>query len=102
MQFNANVFVEKERMLKRYVYICGELLVTSPIIEMTCLDNNGDKIYSDARVLTIYELLIVFSLPTNWNIPDWANDNLIRRVIGEGIPPKLVQNLVRELIKNIS
>ncbi len=65
-------------------------------------DNNGDKIYSDARVLTIYELLIVFSLPTNWNIPDWANDNLIRRVIGEGIPPKLVQNLVRELIKNIS
>ena len=65
-------------------------------------DNNGDKIYTDARVLTIYELLIVFSLPANWNIADWANDNLIRRVIGEGIPPKLVQNLVRELIKNIS
>lgn len=65
-------------------------------------DNNGDDIYSDARVLTIYELLIVFSLPTNWNIPEWANDNLIRRVIGEGIPPKLVQNLVKELIKNIS
>ncbi len=65
-------------------------------------DKDGYDLYSDARVLTIYELLIVFSLPVNWNIPDWANDNLIRKVIGEGIPPKLVQNLVKELIKNIS
>ena len=65
-------------------------------------DKDGYDLYSDARVLTIYELLIVFSLPKNWNIPDWANDNLIRKVIGEGIPPKLVQNLVNELIKNIS
>lgn len=65
-------------------------------------DKDGYELYSDARVLTIYELLIVFSLPKNWNIPDWANDTLIRKVIGEGIPPKLVQNLVNELIKNIS
>lgn len=65
-------------------------------------DRNGDNVYSDARVLTIYELLTVFSLPTNWNIPDWANDNLIRKVIGEGIPPKLVQNLAKELINNLS
>lgn len=65
-------------------------------------DEEGYDLYSDARVLTIYELLIVFSLPTNWNPPDWANDNLLRNVIGEGIPPKLVQNLVKELIKNIS
>ena len=48
------------------------------------------RLYSDARTLTIYELLILSSLPLNWNIPDWANELLIRKVIGEGIPPKLI------------
>ena len=49
------------------------------------------RIYSDARTLTIYELLILTSLPKNWNIPEWANDTFIRKVIGEGIPPKLIE-----------
>ena len=57
------------------------------------------RIYSDARVLTIYELLIVSSLPLNWNIPDWANETLIRSVIGEGIPPLLIKKIVENLIK---
>lgn len=64
-------------------------------------DSNGYSIYSDARVLTIFELLIVSSLPLNWNIPKWANESLIRHVIGEGIPPKLSQCLVHELMLNI-
>lgn len=59
------------------------------------------RIYSDARTLTIYELLILSSLPLDWNIPDWANDILIRRVIGEGIPPKLVLAACKELKKLI-
>ena len=61
-----------------------------------CID--GEKIYSDARVLSIYELLIVMSLPKNWNIPDWASDTLIRQVIGEGIPPLLIKKAVESLI----
>lgn len=64
-------------------------------------DKNGNILYSDPRCLTIYELLIVFSLPHDWNIPDWANDLFIRHVIGEGIPPMLVKNLVSELINNL-
>lgn len=63
---------------------------------------NNEILYSDPRCLTIYELLIVFSLPTDWNIPEWADDRLIRNVIGEGIPPKLIRNLVETLIKNIN
>ena len=67
------------------------------------MDNtNNEILYSDPRCLTIYELLIVFSLPTDWNIPEWADDRLIRNVIGEGIPPKLIRNLVETLIKNIN
>lgn len=57
-------------------------------------DEKGEMMYTNPRVLTIYELLIVSSLPTNWNIPDWASNGLIRHVIGEGIPPLLVKELV--------
>lgn len=54
--------------------------------------------YSDARTLTIYELLIVSSLPRDWDIPEWASDILIRKVIGEGIPPLLIKVALSEII----
>ena len=54
-------------------------------------------LYSDPRVLTIFELMRVTSLPDNWNIPDWADELLIRQVIGEGIPPLAVKKVVAEL-----
>lgn len=60
-------------------------------------DNEGYDLYSDARVLTIYELMLVSSLPKNWDIPRWASDNFVRRVIGEGIPPLLVKKIMMEL-----
>lgn len=62
---------------------------------------NGELLYSDARVLSIYELMIVSSLPLNWPIPDWANESFIRKVIGEGIPAKLVKSILEDLIKKI-
>lgn len=61
------------------------------------LDENGDQMYTNPRVLTIYELLIVSSLPTDWNIPDWAPDILIRHAIGEGIPPLLVKKIFNQI-----
>lgn len=61
-------------------------------------DENGDELYTNPRVLTIYELLIVSSLPTTWNIPDWANDQLIRFVIGEGIPPLMVKKIIKQVM----
>lgn len=54
-------------------------------------------VYSDPRVLTIFELMRVTTLPDDWNVPDWASDSLIRKVIGEGIPPLLIKKLVAEL-----
>lgn len=62
---------------------------------------NGEELYSDARVLTIYELLIVMSLPLDWPIPDWATETFIRRVFGEGIPSKLVREIMNVLLKQI-
>ena len=59
---------------------------------------NGEVLYSDPRVLSIYELLIVSSLPNDWAIPDWASESFIRKVIGEGIPSKLVKEIMYSLI----
>jgi DNA (cytosine-5)-methyltransferase 1 len=64
-------------------------------------EKNGETLYSDPRVLTIYELLIVSSLPLNWDIPAWANESFIRKVIGEGIPSNLAKEIMLELLKNI-
>lgn len=61
-------------------------------------DVESERIYSDARSLSIYELLILSSLPLDWNIPDWADDVLIRKVIGEGIPPLLIKRAIEALI----
>jgi len=58
-----------------------------------------DGTYSDARVLTLFELFRVSSLPDNWNPPDWASDTFIRRIIGEGVPPKLTYNIVKGIKK---
>ena len=55
------------------------------------------RIYSDARVLTIYELILLSSLPKDWNIPEWASDNLIREAIGEGIPPLLIDAAISRI-----
>jgi DNA (cytosine-5)-methyltransferase 1 len=79
------------------------------VISSLCCVHPGNKIktskeeyiYSDPRVLTIYELLVVSSLPFDWAIPDWANDNFIRKVIGEGIPPLLVKKILMNLLKEI-
>lgn len=61
----------------------------------------GETLYSEPRVLTIYELLLVSSLPADWPIPDWAKESLIRHVIGEGIPPLLVKKIMVELLNQI-
>lgn len=60
-------------------------------------DSHGEMMYTNPRALSIYELLVVSSLPVDWDIPEWASDNLIRTVIGEGIPPMLVKCLVQNM-----
>lgn len=61
----------------------------------------GEELYSDPRVLTIHELLIVMSLPLDWPIPEWANETMIRKVFGEGIPSKLVKAIMEALVQQL-
>ena len=61
------------------------------------LTKNGTKIYSDARVLTLLEIMILMTIPLNLNFPDNVSQSFIRSVIGEGIPPKFINILMSEL-----
>lgn len=60
-----------------------------------------DGTYSDARVLTLLELLIVSSLPTDWNLPDDYKESLVRTLIGEAIPPMLLYKVLSTLKKKL-
>jgi len=53
--------------------------------------------YSDARVLTPLELMILSSLPENWAIPEKTPELLIRKCVGECIPPFLIKNIVAQI-----
>lgn len=56
-----------------------------------------DGTYSDARVLTPLELMILNSIPSNWNIPDNTPEILVRKCIGESIPPLLIKKIVEQI-----
>lgn len=88
---------------------CRTVTQNNGVISSLCCVHPGrpynigeETLYSDARVLTIYEVLIVSSLPTDWPIPQWANESFIRHVIGEGIPPLMIKKIMLELIKTIN
>lgn len=61
------------------------------------ITEEGEKIYSDARTLTLYELMIIMSLPKDWPVPDNTPEAFLRRIIGEGIPPLFVKKLFESL-----
>ena len=58
---------------------------------------NGE--WSDARVLTLRELLIVSSLPPDLDKPGNLSDTAFRQLIGEGIPPLLMKEIMKGLLK---
>lgn len=60
-------------------------------------DDTGNYLYSDARALTLFELMKVMSLPENWSVPLNTNEAFLRRIIGEGIPPLFVKKLFSKL-----
>ncbi len=62
-------------------------------------DENGENIYSDARTLTLYELMRVMSLPDNWNVPINTDKASLRRIIGEGIPPLFMKKLFAQVTR---
>ena len=58
---------------------------------------DGTDLYSDARTLTLYELMLLMSLPKNWTVPENASEAFLRRIIGEGIPPLMVKHIFEKI-----
>lgn len=54
-------------------------------------------IWSDARAFSLYEIMLVTSIPKDWKFPEGYDEKFIRGVIGEGIPPKLMSEIMRNL-----
>lgn len=63
---------------------------------------DGEMLYSDPRALSVYEILIVMSIPLDWPIPEWVDDSFLRAVIGEGIPSKMARDIVKNLIDTLA
>ena len=57
-----------------------------------------DGTFSDARVLSVLELMRLTGLPDNWPIPLDTPEILVRQILGECIPPLLIEHLVREIV----
>ena len=64
------------------------------------IDKNGELIYSDARTLTLYEIMKIMSIPETWIIPPNTSEKFLRRIIGEGIPPLFVKKLFENIRKD--
>ena len=62
-----------------------------------------DGLWSDARVLTVKELLAIVGLPDHWVDHlehNKKNENFLRHVIGECFPPKMALAFVKNIPKN--
>lgn len=60
-------------------------------------DKDGIDIYSDARVLTIYELMRLMSIPHDWPVPLTTNKQYLRHIIGEGVPSLFVKKIFENI-----
>ena len=58
---------------------------------------NGE--YSDARVLSIKELFLLTGLGDKFNLKKATPEVLIRQVIGESVPPKLIYQICKGIKK---
>lgn len=56
-------------------------------------------LYSDARVLTLRELFILSSLNPDIDLPDFASQSQIRYIIGEAVPPLLMEAICKNIRK---
>lgn len=61
-------------------------------------DINGEVLYSDPRALTVYELMLISSLPDDWPVPTDISEAFLRSIIGEGIPPLLVKKIFNNIM----
>lgn len=56
-----------------------------------------NKIWDNARVLSVYEILILTSLPKDIKLPKCTTEKLIRDLCGESVPSKFMYNIIKSI-----
>jgi DNA (cytosine-5)-methyltransferase 1 len=62
----------------------------------------GGGLYSDARTLSVLEALLVMGLPEDWPLPEDLTYREAISVLGEGICPRVVEALVRNVPREVA
>jgi DNA (cytosine-5)-methyltransferase 1 len=57
----------------------------------------NDNTYSDARTLTVYELMLLSSIDPKFIVPKNTTDKLFRQLLGECVPPLFMFHLLSSL-----
>ena len=52
-----------------------------------------DGTYDNARVLSVYELILLTGLDDNWD-PPTTQEKIVRDILGEAVPPLLINKLI--------
>ena len=52
--------------------------------------------YSDPRVLSVYELLLLTSFPKDVSIPNDTSEKVMRDVLGECVPPLFMYHIINQ------
>jgi DNA (cytosine-5)-methyltransferase 1 len=56
-------------------------------------------LYSDARVLSLRELFVLTSIDPEIDLPDFLSDSQLRHIIGEAVPPLLMEKICKNIKK---
>lgn len=61
-----------------------------------------DGTYSDARVLSLRELFILTGIEPDIDVPDFISDSQVRHVIGEAVPPVMIERIIQGIFEDES
>jgi len=58
---------------------------------------NGETLYDNPRVLSVYEIALLTGLDERWLSLVNTSEKIMRDIIGEAVPPKLIYHLCKDL-----
>ena len=83
--------------------VAPTITTANGVLSSQCNVHPGNEIikgiYDNARVLSIFEIMLLMTIPTDIKFPKEFSESFIRKTIGEGIPPLLVKKIISTLPK---
>lgn len=78
--------------------VAPTITTANGVLSSQCNVHPGNEIkngiYDNARVLSIFEIMLLMTIPHDIKFPKNYRESFIRKTIGEGIPPLLVEKII--------